>query len=79
MSSRKLGPADLSTVLDEISSRYSVAMLGELRLVEKKINGCNPAIPGNDEIRTSARWRVSRSARYPLDPPPLPSSGSAIG
>jgi hypothetical protein len=28
-------------------------MPGELQLVEKKINGGNPAVPGNDEISTS--------------------------
>ena len=42
-------------------------MLGELQLVEKKINGCNPAVPGNDEISTSVSWRVTRAARYPSD------------
>src|SRR6266446_3399671 len=44
-------------------------MLGELQLVEKKINGCNPAVPGNDEISTSVSWRVTKAARHPLDPP----------
>jgi len=42
-------------------------MLGELQLVEKKIKGCNPAVPGNDEISTSVSWRVTRAARYPSD------------
>src|SRR6266478_2817871 len=46
-------------------------MLGELQLVEKKISGCNPAVPGNDEISTSVSWRVTRAARYPLDPPAI--------
>src|SRR5437879_3493040 len=46
-------------------------MLGELQLVEKKINGGNPAIPGNDEISTSVCWRLARAARYPLDPPAI--------
>jgi hypothetical protein len=49
----------------------SVAMLGELRLVEKEINGGNPAGPGNDEISTSVCWRLTRAARYPLDPPAI--------
>ena len=44
-------------------------MLGELQLIEKKINGCNPAVPGNDEISPGVSWRLTRSARYPLDPP----------
>src|SRR6266568_1134938 len=44
------------------------AMLGELQLVEKKINGGNPAVPGNDEIGTSVCRRLTRAARYPLDP-----------
>src|SRR5437867_8770577 len=48
-----------------------VGILGELQLVEKKINGCNPAVPGNDEISTSVSWRVTRAARYPLDPPAI--------
>src|SRR5882724_5955355 len=42
-------------------------MLGELQLVEKKIKGCNPAVPGNDEISTSVSWRVTRAARDPSD------------
>ena len=46
-------------------------MLGELQLVEKKINGGNPAVPGNDEISTSVCWRLTRVARYPLDPPAI--------
>src|SRR5713226_4478818 len=46
-------------------------MLGELQLVEKKINGSNPAVPGNDEISTSVCWRLTRAARYPLDPPAI--------
>ena len=46
-------------------------MPGELQLIEKKINGCNPAVPGNDEISTSVSWRVTRAARYPLDPPAI--------
>jgi len=44
-------------------------MLGELQLIEKKINGYNPAVPGNDEISPSVSWRVPRAARYRLDPP----------
>jgi hypothetical protein len=43
-------------------------MLGELQLVEKKINGGNPAVPGNDEISTSVCWLLARAALYPLDP-----------
>src|SRR6266436_1398384 len=46
-------------------------MLGELQLIEKKINGGNPAVPGNDEISTSVCWRLTRAARYPLDPPAI--------
>src|SRR5258706_16006702 len=46
-------------------------MFGELQLVEKKINGGNPAVPGNDEISTSVCWLLTRAARYPLDPPAI--------
>src|SRR5713226_3314626 len=46
-------------------------MLGELQLVEKKIDGGNPAVPGNDEISTSVCWRLTRAARHPLDPPAI--------
>src|SRR5437868_1254790 len=46
-------------------------MLGELQLVKKKINGGNPAVPGNDEISTSVCWRLTTAARYPLDPPAI--------
>src|SRR5438309_1047187 len=41
--------------------------LGEL--VEKEIKGGNPAVPGDDEISPGVRWRLTRAARYPLDPP----------
>ena len=40
----------------------SVAMLGELQLVEKKINGGNPAVPGNDEVSPGISWRLTRAA-----------------
>ena len=43
-------------------------MLGELQLVEKTINGGNPAVPGNDGISTSICRRLASAARYPLDP-----------
>src|SRR6266436_3653787 len=46
-------------------------MLGELQLVEKKINAGNPAVPSNDEISTSVCWRLTRAARYPLDSPAI--------
>src|SRR5580700_7156659 len=36
----------------EDAYKSTVAMLGELQLVQKKIGG-NPAVPGNDEISTS--------------------------
>src|SRR5882762_5269579 len=35
----------------------------------KEMNGGNPALPGNDEISPSVSWRLTRAARYPLDPP----------
>jgi hypothetical protein len=59
------------TLLNETQARYSIATLGELKLVEKKINGGNPAVSGNDEISTSVCWRLTRAARYPLDPPAI--------
>src|SRR5207249_10347182 len=37
--------------------------------VEKEIKGGNPAVPGDDEISPGVRWRLTRAARYPLDPP----------
>src|SRR5258708_36648188 len=46
-------------------------MLGELQLVEKKINGGNPAAAGNDETSTSVCWLLPRAARYPLAPPAI--------
>ncbi|MGC1295608.1 MAG: hypothetical protein WA869_11250, partial [Alloacidobacterium sp.] len=42
-----------------------------VQFVEKKIHGGNPAIPGNDEISTSVCWRLTRAARYPLEPPAI--------
>src|SRR5215472_15945745 len=41
------------------------------QLVEKKIKGGDPAVPGNDEISPSVSWRLTRAARYPLDPPAI--------
>src|SRR6266436_1554946 len=41
-------------------------------LVEKEINGGNPAVPDNDEISPGISWRLTRRARYPLDPPAIP-------
>src|SRR6266446_7146698 len=38
------------------------------QLVEKQIKGGNPAVPGNDEIGPGVGWRLTRAARYPLDP-----------
>src|SRR4029077_12898366 len=40
-------------------------------LVEKEIKGGNPAVPGNDEISPGVSWRLTRAARYPLDPPAI--------
>src|SRR6266436_3822177 len=41
------------------------------QLVEKEIKGGNPAVPGNDEISPGVSWRLTRAARYPLDPPAI--------
>src|SRR2546425_10911057 len=46
-------------------------MLGKLQVVEKNINGGNPGSPGNDKISPSVCWRLTRAARYPLDPPAI--------
>jgi len=37
-------------------------------LSKKEINGGNPAVLGNDEISPGVSWRLTRAARYPLDP-----------
>src|SRR5437773_11247617 len=34
-------------------------------------NCSNPAVPGNDEISPGVSWRLTRAARYPLDPPTI--------
>src|SRR6266852_5472637 len=41
------------------------------QLVEKEIKGGNPAVSGNDEISPSVSWRLTRTARYPLNPPAI--------
>ena len=41
------------------------------QLVEEEINGGNPAVPGDDEIRSGVGWRIARAARYPWDPPAI--------
>src|SRR5437870_7143790 len=33
------------------------------------MNGGNPAVPDNDEISPGVSWRLTRTARSPLDPP----------
>jgi hypothetical protein len=40
-------------------------------LSKKEINGGNPPIPSNDEISPGVSWRLTRAARYPLDPPAI--------
>src|SRR5258708_5764582 len=47
-------------LLSESSSR---------QLVEKEINGGNPAVPGDDEISSGDHWRLANAALYPFDPP----------
>src|SRR5438445_11563464 len=37
--------------------------------VEKKINGCDPAVTGNDEISPGDSWRLTRAPLYPPDRP----------
>src|SRR6266404_5686502 len=39
------------------------------QLIEKEINGCDPAVSGNDEISAGERWLLTRSALYPSDSP----------
>ena len=40
-------------------------------LVEKEIDGGNPAISRNDEISSGVSGRFTGAARYPLDPPAI--------
>src|SRR5258708_11961425 len=35
------------------------------------MHGGNRAVPGNDEISPGISWRLTRAARYPLDPPAI--------
>src|SRR5947208_3702567 len=44
---------------------------GQGSLSKKEINGGNPAVPGNNEISPGVSWRLTRAARYPLDPPAI--------
>src|SRR4029077_4858379 len=37
----------------------------------KEIKVGNPSVPGNDEISPSVSGRLTRAARYPLDPPAI--------
>src|SRR5580692_9638335 len=41
------------------------------QLVEKEINGGNPAIARNDEIGPTVSWCFIRATRYPSDPPSI--------
>jgi len=38
------------------------------QLVEKEINGGNPAVPDNDEISPGVSRRLARTPRNPLEP-----------
>jgi len=38
-------------------------------LVEEEINGGNPAVPGDDEIRPGICWRITWAAGYSLNSP----------
>jgi hypothetical protein len=53
------------------TGRRHNADLGSGQLVEEEINGGNPAVPGDDEIRSGVCWRIARAARYPWDPPAI--------
>jgi hypothetical protein len=53
---------DCVPLLDEIAAAQG-------SLSKKKIQGGNPSVPGNDEISPGVSWRLTRRARYPLDPP----------
>src|SRR2546429_9755977 len=35
------------------------------------MNGGDPAVPDNDEISPGVSWRLTRTARSPLDPPAI--------
>ena len=41
------------------------------QLVEEELDGGNPAVPGDDEIRSGVSRRLTRAARYPWDPPAI--------
>src|SRR5260370_36796370 len=43
----------------------------ELQLVEKEINGGNPAFPGHNEVSTGVSRRLAKAALHPLDPPAI--------
>src|SRR6266403_3269411 len=51
------------------SRESEVAFLLVKKLVEKEVNGGNSAVPSNDEISPRVSWRLTRAARYPLNPP----------
>ena len=51
------------------SRESEVAFLLVKKLVEKEVNGGNSAVPSNDEISPGVSWRLTRAARYPLNPP----------
>src|SRR5262245_62171234 len=67
-----LGDRDIlvrSLAILRIGRRTAESSSGQL--VEKKIKGGNPAVPSNDEISPGVSWRLTRAARYPLDPPAI--------
>jgi hypothetical protein len=49
----------------------ATAAVAPRQLVEKEIDGSNPAVPGNDEISPGVSRRLPRAARYPLDAPAI--------
>ncbi len=61
----------LATLLDETYHVTAWRCSVNHSLSKKRLNGCNPAVPGNDEISIRVCWRLTRAARYPLDPPAI--------
>ena len=62
--------SDIFAIARPFTSLYGhrTAEFSSGELVEKKINGGNPAVPSNDEISPGVSWRISKAALYPFNP-----------
>src|SRR6185369_15097559 len=70
---RETSPSRMRAIKVTIFIRVSFRSFQNLpmsrQLIEKEINGCDPAVSGDNEISSGERWLLTRAALYPSDAP----------